>query len=30
MKRMLLLLCLLAIAFVPDVTLWLPHLSGYR
>jgi tripartite ATP-independent transporter DctM subunit len=26
----LLLLCLLAIAFVPDITLWLPHAAGYR
>jgi tripartite ATP-independent transporter DctM subunit len=26
----LLFLCLLAIAFVPGVTLWLPHLAGYR
>lgn len=26
----LLLLCLLAIAFVPGVTLWLPHAAGYR
>src|SRR6185437_5052735 len=25
----LLLLCLLAIAFVPGITLWLPHMSGY-
>ncbi len=26
----LLLLCLLAIAFVPGITLWLPHAAGYR
>ena len=26
----LLLLCLLVIAFVPGITLWLPHAAGYR